>query len=69
MVSWRVSVPAQRGLSFSPFGSLAANWRLLLVRFNDQVAHDVFTTLRRVLAHVELEKRLDGVCIIDADGR
>ena len=29
--------------------------------------HDILTALRRVLAHVELEKRLDRVSVIDAD--
>jgi hypothetical protein len=35
--------------------------------FDHQVIHDVFATLRGVLTHVELEKRLNGVSVIDAD--
>src|SRR5271157_6244097 len=31
------------------------------------MSHDVFATIRRVLAHIELEKRLDRVRVVDAD--
>ena len=34
-----------------------------------QVSHDIFAALRRVLAHIELEKRLNGMSVIDADLR
>jgi len=33
------------------------------------VTHNVFATLRRIFAHVKLEKRLDGVGVVDADVR
>jgi hypothetical protein len=42
---------------------------VLVVGFHHQVAHNIFATQGRVLAHIELENRLDGVSIIDADSR
>ncbi|MEA3148477.1 MAG: hypothetical protein QOI53_4122, partial [Verrucomicrobiota bacterium] len=35
---------------------------------HDQVTHDIFAALGGVFAHVKLEKRLDGMGVIDADG-
>src|SRR3984893_19467925 len=31
------------------------------------MSHDVFATIRRVFAHIKLEKRLDRVRVVDAD--
>jgi hypothetical protein len=42
---------------------------VLVVSFHDQMAHNIFPTLGRVLAHIELENRLDGVSVVDADLR
>ena len=43
-----------------------AGW---LLSFEDQVTHYIFAALGGVLAHVELEKRLDRVSVVDADLR
>ena len=33
--------------------------------FNDQMIHNVFAALGRIFAHIELQKRLDDVSVIN----